>query len=342
MVTSKPIFDMVSASTGEAVPAAAPHDAAADEATARPQAPLIAAERVELWKKHSYFETLPEDIAHMRRLLRDYSHMPADAIDAHLYAVRDKLWSVYQYPCIGRFAFLSLGITKSPYYQEAVTRLTLTSAALNHERLLDLGCCVGQVLRQMAHDGVDPHKLSGADLHSEFIDLGYEMFGDGAGESGEAGANGFTFVAGDILTDRPSPLDALTQSVTMVHAANFFHLFSWDDQVKAAVRIVQFLSDAHTSSDTSTGSTDEKPTGISVFGAQLAHRFPGEHRIVPHSPRTRYLHDATTFQKLWDEVGAATGTRWRTAMVPTASGIGAALTGSPDVMGDEGGDKVQV
>ena len=90
-----------------------------------------------------------------------------------------------------------------------------------------------------------------------------------------------------------------------------------------------FLGDDGTTGD---AVDDAHPSGVSIFGAQLAHRSPGEHRIVPLSPRTRYLHDATTFQKLWDEVGVATGTRWRTAMAPLKSGIGAALTGNADVM----------
>lgn len=313
------------ASTGDTVNATAPN-----AATANPRAALTDAEKVQFWKKNSYFETLPEDIAPMRRLLTEYSHMPADAIDAHLYAIRDKLWAVGKYPCIGRFSFLNLGMTKTVYYQEVIDRLKSVSAGQNkqnkNERLLDIGCCVGQVLRQLVHEGVDPQKLAGADLHREFIDLGYEMFGDGASASGKA----FTFVAGDIFADSPSPYDALKHSVTMIHAANFFHLFTWDEQVKAAVRIVGFLDD--TSSDASAGDSGDAPTGISIFGAQLGHRSPGEYRIVPLSPRMRYLHDATTFQKLWDEVGAATGTRWRTATAPLTSGIGEALTGNANVM----------
>lgn len=306
------------ASTGEAANTTAPSVATASGTTANSRSAMTDAEKVAFWKKHSYFETLPEDIAPMRRLLAEYSHLPAENVDAHLFAIRDKLWAVHKYPCIGRFSFLDLGMTKSVYYQEAVERLKSKSSPRN-ERLLDLGCCVGQVLRQLVYEGVDPKKLSGADLHREFIDLGYEMFGDAETEAGKS----FTFVSGDILADSPSPFDALAGSVTMIHAANFFHLFNWDEQVKAAKRIVGLLNDTH---DT------DSPAGISIFGAQLAHRLPGEHRIMPLNPRTRYLHDATSFQKLWDEVGAATDTKWRTSMSPLKSGIGAALTGNPDVM----------
>lgn len=283
--------------------------------------------KLKFWKKHSYFEELPEDIAPMRQLLAEYSQMPADKIDAHLYGIRDKLWAVHKYPCIGRFAFLNLGMTKSDYYKEAVARLKAEPAAENGERLLDLGCCVGQVLRQMVFEGVAPQKLAGSDLHREFIDLGFEMFGDADKESSKA----LTFVAGDILADDgpdPSPLDAFNKSFTMVHAANFFHLFSWDEQIKVAKRIIGFLKDDNTAENQDGAA---QSPGISIFGAQLAHRLPGEHRIMPLNPRTRFLHDATTFQKLWDQVGEETGTRWKTAVTPITNGIGEALMNNPDV-----------
>ncbi|CAK7214226.1 hypothetical protein SCUCBS95973_002066 [Sporothrix curviconia] len=268
------------------------------------------------WKKHSYFEALPDTIGPMRQLLREYSHVPAADIDAHIYAVRDKLWAVHKYPCIGRFAFLNLDMTASPHYQAAVRRLRGSP----NERLLDLGCCVGQVLRQLVHgDRVPARQLSGSDLHRDFIDLGFELFRDGPPE-----ANELTFVAGDLLAEDDKSCDALEKSVTMIHAANLFHLFSWDEQVKLGRRMVGFFKE-----DALDGAGDNER--LAFFGAHLASRVAGEHRFMPGSPKMRYLHDATSFQKLWDEIGAATGTRWRIAHDPIKEGIGAAMVGNENV-----------
>ncbi len=191
----------------------------------------------------------------------------------------------------------------------------------NNERLLDLGCCVGQVLRQLAHSGVDPRRLAGADLHRAFIDLGYDLFRDSPDTAP------FTFAVGDLLDDGEAgrAYDTLVGGFTMVHAANFFHLFTWDQQVKAAVRIVGFLGERDNSSA-------EKNGRLRIFGVQLAHRVAGDYAIVPGSPAKRFLHDAASFRRLWDEVGARTGRRWRTAVTAQRDGVGAALAGNPDVM----------
>lgn len=49
----------------------------------------------------------------------------------------------FPYPCIGSFRFLDLGISQSPVYFEVLQRLK------SGEKLLDVGCGVGQELRQL-------------------------------------------------------------------------------------------------------------------------------------------------------------------------------------------------
>ncbi|CAK7198566.1 hypothetical protein SEUCBS139899_001229 [Sporothrix eucalyptigena] len=266
------------------------------------------------WNKHAYFDELPDNLGPMRKLLAEYSHVPEADIDAHLYAIRDKLWAVFQYPCIGRFSFLDLGMTKSPYYQESVKRLQASSS----ERLLDLGCCVGQVLRQLVHnDGVAPRQLSGSDLHREFLELGYELFRDGPPSASE-----YTFVAGDVVSETPDhALDALDKTVTMVNTANVFHLFDWAEQVRLGKRMVGFLKE---------DAPKDKGT-LTFYGCHLSARVACEHRVMPTSPKTRYLHDATSFQKLWDEIGVATGTQWTITQEQLPMEIGVALTGDDNV-----------
>lgn len=49
----------------------------------------------------------------------------------------------FPYPCIGSFRFLDLSIPQSPLYPEILDRLK------SGQKLLDVGCAVGQELRQL-------------------------------------------------------------------------------------------------------------------------------------------------------------------------------------------------
>jgi 2-polyprenyl-3-methyl-5-hydroxy-6-metoxy-1,4-benzoquinol methylase len=49
----------------------------------------------------------------------------------------------FPYPCIGAFRFLDMSIAQSPLYPEILDRLK------SGEKLLDVGCAVGQELRQL-------------------------------------------------------------------------------------------------------------------------------------------------------------------------------------------------
>lgn len=226
-----------------------------------------------------YREELPPDNAKAWRLLESYSKIPHDEVEAHLRATRAKAWNIYPYGCIGRWRFLDLYITTLPEYPAVLERLKAG------DTLLDAGCCFGYVLRQLALDGAPQENLVGADLRQEFIDLGYELFRDRDTFRGR-------FVAGDMLDPADTALTAIDGKVDLVHAASFFHLFSWDDQVRLGERVVRFFK------------PDAKKA--LVFGRQVGNR----------SPRTqeegkRYHHDPETLQELWDEIGGRTGTRWR-------------------------------
>ncbi|KAI1149982.1 hypothetical protein F4825DRAFT_428327 [Nemania diffusa] len=267
---------------------------------------------------------LPAELESTRALLEEYSGIPADDVDRHVYEIRDRLWDVYPYACVGHFRFASLEFAADIYYQQALARLlsaqetetASSSPGGDITRLLDVGCCVGQVLRKLAHDGVDSSRLYGTDVEPRFLDLGFDLFRDRATFRGR-------FVVGDLLLPLPpeptamnhggdggpsnssgssnSELDALDGSMTLVHATSFFHLFTWAEQVRAATRIVRLLR--------------ADGADVMVFGRQVGTAAPrasgkaGSDKV--------YLHDGRSWQRLWDEVGARTGTRWRAAMAPT-------------------------
>ncbi|EHK17845.1 uncharacterized protein TRIVIDRAFT_44992 [Trichoderma virens Gv29-8] len=241
------------------------------------------------WKRFTYIDDLPEEISPFRELLEEYSKVPPGETDELLIKTRRKLWEVAMYPCIGRWSFLNLRSVQDSHFKTAFERLKnstgLDMDSSSTDTLLDIGCCVGQVLRKLVHDGIEPTRLFGTDLHSEFISIGTELFDDEG--------CGLTFAAGDMLDPEDKALDTLDGKITIIHAANFFHLFTWEEQVKIGMRITRFL----------------KPgvTNALIFGRQIG----------THNPRERdgrkksFLHNQESFQKLWDEVGMKTGTRWR-------------------------------
>lgn len=114
-----------------------------------------------------------------------------------------------------------------PEYEQLLARLR------SGEKLLDAGCCFGQVLRQLVVDGAPPENLAGIDIDQKFIDLGFELFRDKDRFESR-------FVVGDVLNSSSS-LDQLDGQFDIVHAASFFHLFGWDDQIQIAQRLVRFF-----------------------------------------------------------------------------------------------------
>ncbi|KAK1767601.1 hypothetical protein QBC33DRAFT_569922 [Phialemonium atrogriseum] len=240
-----------------------------------------------LWKANTFLEELPDDIRPFRDLLETYSKIPPDEVDNHLYKIRDKAWDIAHYPCIGRWSFTNLKLLQGPTFQAVIARL---KAPDSQDALLDVACCVGQVSRKLAADGVDPARLYSTDLVPAFIDIGFELFRDR--DRFPPGA----FVAADLLKPDDAGAAALDGKVTLVHASNFFHLFPWEQQVQAAVRMVRFLK---------AGTTD-----AAIFGAQIGCPQPGEIKALMGAG-TRFAHDPESLQKMWDEVGERTGTKWR-------------------------------
>lgn len=201
------------------------------------------------------------------------------------------------WPCIGHNMHLAFAFTENPRYQEALQRLKAPGST---DTLLDLACMVGQVVRCLISEGVDPSRLYGSDLRQGYLDIGYELWNDKA-------KNGATFVAGDLLRDPgggqgdDDALAVLDGKISIVHMQNFFHLFLWEDQVKGAKRIIQFLT---------SGAANKHM----IFGEQIGTLEPGN-KPLPGTETgitQRYLHNAETWQRLWDEIGDQTGTKWKT------------------------------
>ncbi|KAI1811047.1 hypothetical protein GGS20DRAFT_564880 [Poronia punctata] len=246
-----------------------------------------------------YMEVLPPDVEPIRALLTGYSGIRPEDVDRHVYGIRDKLWDVYPYSCVGLFRFASLDFVADAYYQVALFRLLQAEASstTDQTRLLDVGCCVGQLVRKLAFDGVDSARLYGTDIEPRLLDIGYDLFRDRGKFKG-------SFITGDFLRhDELDDLDALHGKMTFIHATSFFHLFTWAEQLRVATRMVQLL--------------DPDRPDVMIFGRHVGtmQPRPGGGNAKAGSDKV-YLHNAETWQMLWDQVGELTGTKWSVTMEP--------------------------
>ncbi|KAK5718729.1 hypothetical protein LTR15_008463 [Elasticomyces elasticus] len=167
----------------------------------------------------------PELDEDAKTILTQYSGVPEAELVSHVRAVRDKAFKLFPYPCIGLYYFMGLTIGKSPQYPDVLRRVK------NGDTLLDLGCCFAQDLRRLVFDGAPAENLTGTELEKGFLDIGYELFKDK--EKFHA-----SLIAGDFF----EPISGLAEhSFDIVHAASFFHLFSWDEQVETVSTALRLL-----------------------------------------------------------------------------------------------------
>ncbi|KAK1756702.1 hypothetical protein QBC47DRAFT_443214 [Echria macrotheca] len=238
----------------------------------------------------TYLAAIPPEINTGKRLLERYSGISPDKVDEHIIQIRDKAWTIFPYGCIGTFNFLNLDHEdQDAQFQRVVARLVAPGST---ETFLDVGCCMGGTIRYLADRGVASQRLYGTDLQGGFLELGYELFGDGDGDS--ARRSWTTFVAGDMTMMGESgdgvfaPLEG---TIDVIYASNFFHLFEREGQVRAAKRMVGFLR---------AGNPD-----VLIFGRNMGRKIQGWER---------YILDERGWRGMWEEVGEATGTAWETTL----------------------------
>lgn len=232
-----------------------------------------------------------------RQLLVQYAGVSPDTVNEHVEDIRVKAFKIFPYPCIGMFRFLDLSLTKTEVYIEIVSRVK------EGEHFLDLGCCFGQELRQLIHDGAPPENLHGSDLRHEFVDLGYELFKDREGAGSKIGWH----VADIFDAYAPAWLE-LKGNVSIVYTGSFFHLFDRDEQVSVAKRIVELL----------------KPeSNVLLVGRQVGNENAGDFERASYiGEKKRYRHNVRSWKELWSEVGEATGSKWDVDAVLDPLGIG--------------------
>ncbi|KAL1798332.1 hypothetical protein ACET3X_002369 [Alternaria dauci] len=232
-----------------------------------------------------YTKELEEPSPAVREIFEKYSKIaPADVV-THIKRVRDDAFTVFPYPCLGNWGFLNFSIGVNPAYQEVLRRIK------NGEQFLDLGCCMGQDIRKLVHDGAPSEHTYASDLKKNFWDIGYDMFLDRSTLQTR-------FVEADIF-DADSELKQMDGKMDMVNAASFFHLFDWNQQVEAAKRVVQLLRPV---------------SGSLVVGRQGGKPEAGSFAHVMKE-MTAFWHNPESWAKMWKQVGDETGTDWKVQAV---------------------------
>ncbi|KAK8135079.1 hypothetical protein PG984_007091 [Apiospora sp. TS-2023a] len=230
----------------------------------------------------AHVTVFPPETEPALRLLEKYSGFRPEQIPEHISRIQAKALAISHYGCLKSFGFLNLAPhLEDPRYQTALARLRAPGST---ETFLDVGCCLGPVVRQLASEGVPGDRLYGTDLQVGLLDLGYELFED-------RGWSRVTYVEGDMLNENDGRLDVLRGKIDIIYASAFFHLFEREGQLKAAKRMLGFL----------------RPDNLDamIFGQNQGPKIDGWEK---------YVLDPGAWANLWEEVGQATGTKWRTEM----------------------------
>lgn len=137
----------------------------------------------------------------------------------------------------------------------------------------------------MIADGAPSSRLYGIDVEQELVELGYELFGDRE-------SNQTKFLFGDAFSP-PASFEALHNSIDIINDSAFSHLFPWNDQVKVCTLMAKFTR-----------------SGALVAGRLTGSLKAGEYPSIIKGA-TGWRHNVESLQKLWDEVGEATNTKWK-------------------------------
>ncbi|KAK0435190.1 hypothetical protein EV421DRAFT_1837206 [Armillaria borealis] len=209
----------------------------------------------------------------------------------HILSIQEEAYKIYPYPCIRRFGFLGMKISKHPSYQQFLKLGKERQGAI----YADIGCCFGNDVRKAVADGYPVQQAIATDLHPEFWDLGHKLF-KSTPESFPA-----RFIAADIfelkdLAKQPlasapelskvQSFAELSGSVSAIHASSFFHLFDEQQQFELAKITVALLSSA---------------SGSMMFGSHGANLTKGlRTETLDNRTLSMFCHSPESWKALWD------------------------------------------
>jgi SAM-dependent methyltransferase len=190
------------------------------------------------------------------------------AIEKNVYEFLETATKVHPYPCLYRWGFAKPGIHKHPAWNQI---------ASTNPKLLDVGCCMGTDLRMLIYLGIEKSRLTGVELLSEFIQLGYEFFRDGNDPAMQS-----MFLTADFLDPNFETSlvggQLIAEHFDAIYTGSVIHLF---DQA-GIIRLLQNIKRCLRKGGVFFGRTTGLPT-------------PG---IIEYSSKQVYLHNADSLRDL--------------------------------------------
>jgi ubiquinone/menaquinone biosynthesis C-methylase UbiE len=154
------------------------------------------------------------------------------------------------------------------------------------QKFLDLGCCLGQEIRKLVHDGAPSENIMGSELHGEFVELGYDLFRDHDKLKSK-------FVVGDFfkLTGRGFH----GERFDIIYQSAFLHLFNLQDQTDLIIKVVTELL---------------KGPGSMFVGRQIGAINATEYQSKALRTVACYWHNEETWQRMVNTVASKIGKKF--------------------------------
>lgn len=170
------------------------------------------------------------------KTLKLFKNLTPNEIQKRAQPIQSQALEIQRYRCIENYKFLYPRISSHPKFSEF---------NFNNRYILDIGCFFGTDLRYLATLGANEKKLYGIDLVEEFVQLGFDLFGDKENCQ-------MNFFGGNILESMElKTFDETTDIVKfndlppfdIVHAGSVLHLLTPQEALKFSELISRALSD---------------------------------------------------------------------------------------------------
>ncbi|KAG7448620.1 uncharacterized protein BT62DRAFT_992643 [Guyanagaster necrorhizus] len=213
-------------------------------------------------------------------------------LKSHISEVQEEAYKICPYPCIRRFAFTKMYISRYPCYQRFLNLGKERKGAI----YADIGCCFGNDPRKAVLDGYPVKQVLASDLRPEFWDLGHRLF--------RSTPDNFParFIPADIfqLEDLPKKGDSVSElsqvksmgelrgSISAIHTSALFHLFEEERQLELARNLAALLS---------------SEPGSMIFGSHGGRPKKGIRiEVAPgcNNDRNMFCHSPESWRSLWD------------------------------------------